>query len=156
MWSLVWEAQAQPWAWAAPRDCSRCRGLYRTDPHCLLTNQVWWPPHRVLVTASPDDPVKAVSKRPCPYCFLLWSHQWTRCGHNAARVLAVVLSSAHRAGPVPLTSNSPLSSPGGYSSQSNYNSPGSGQNYSGPPSSYQSSQGGYGRNADHSMNYQYR
>ncbi|XP_073881971.1 interleukin enhancer-binding factor 3 isoform X8 [Macaca fascicularis] len=43
----------------------------------------------------------------------------------------------------------------GYS-QSNYNSPGSGQNYSGPPSSYQSSQGGYGRNADHSMNYQYR
>ncbi|KAM9244278.1 interleukin enhancer-binding factor 3 isoform 6-T6 [Dugong dugon] len=44
----------------------------------------------------------------------------------------------------------------GYSSQSNYNSPGSGQNYSGPPSSYQSSQGGYGRNADHSMNYQYR
>nr|XP_045000483.1 interleukin enhancer-binding factor 3 isoform X6 [Jaculus jaculus] len=45
---------------------------------------------------------------------------------------------------------------GGYSSQSNYNSPGSGQNYSGPSSSYQSSQGGYGRNADHSMNYQYR
>ncbi|XP_036168246.1 interleukin enhancer-binding factor 3 isoform X2 [Myotis myotis] len=45
---------------------------------------------------------------------------------------------------------------GGYSSQSNYNSPGSSQNYCGPPSSYQSSQGGYGRNADHSMNYQYR
>ncbi|XP_040842230.1 interleukin enhancer-binding factor 3 isoform X2 [Ochotona curzoniae] len=44
---------------------------------------------------------------------------------------------------------------GGYSSQSNYSSPGSGQNYSGPASSYQS-QGGYGRNADHSMNYQYR
>ncbi|XP_014448353.1 interleukin enhancer-binding factor 3 isoform X4 [Tupaia chinensis] len=44
---------------------------------------------------------------------------------------------------------------GGYS-QSNYSSPGSSQNYSGPPSSYQSSQGGYGRNADHSMNYQYR
>lgn len=66
-------------------------------------------------------------------------------GHSAARVLAVVL---------PLTPL--LSSLGGYSSQSNYNSPGSGQNYSGPPSSYQSSQGGYGRNADHSMNYQYR
>ncbi|XP_023572694.1 interleukin enhancer-binding factor 3 [Octodon degus] len=45
---------------------------------------------------------------------------------------------------------------GGYSSQSNYNSPGSGQNYSGPPGSYQSSQGGYSRNAEHSMNYQYR
>ncbi|EHB06804.1 Interleukin enhancer-binding factor 3 [Heterocephalus glaber] len=44
----------------------------------------------------------------------------------------------------------------GYSSRSNYNSPGSGQNYSGPPSSYQSSQGGYSRSADHSMNYQYR
>uniref|UniRef100_A0A8C3N0M1 Interleukin enhancer binding factor 3 n=1 Tax=Geospiza parvula TaxID=87175 RepID=A0A8C3N0M1_GEOPR len=43
---------------------------------------------------------------------------------------------------------------GGYSSQSNYNSPGS-QNYSGPPSSYQASQGGYGRN-EHSMSYQYR
>ena len=49
----------------------------------------------------------------------------------------------------------PPRSAGGYSSQSNYNSPGSGQNYSGPPSSYQASQGGYGRN-DHSMNYQYR
>uniref|UniRef100_A0A8C0BZ75 Interleukin enhancer binding factor 3 n=1 Tax=Buteo japonicus TaxID=224669 RepID=A0A8C0BZ75_9AVES len=61
---------------------------------------------------------------------------------------------------------------GNYSSYSNsYNSPGGGgsdynyeskfsecwlsQNYSGPPSSYQASQGGYGRN-DHSMNYQYR
>lgn len=70
--------------------------------------------------------------------------------------VAVVLRSDYRQSPVPLTSNPPLSSPGGYSSQSNYNSPGSGQNYSGPPSSYQSSQGGYGRNADHSMNYQYR
>ena len=38
----------------------------------------------------------------------------------------------------------------------NYNSPASCQNYSGPPSSYQSLQGGYSRNADHSMNYQYR
>ncbi|XP_034996627.1 interleukin enhancer-binding factor 3 isoform X3 [Zootoca vivipara] len=43
---------------------------------------------------------------------------------------------------------------GGYS-QPNYNSPGSNQNYSGPPNSYQVSQAGYGRN-DHSMNYQYR
>ncbi|XP_053153498.1 interleukin enhancer-binding factor 3 isoform X2 [Hemicordylus capensis] len=43
---------------------------------------------------------------------------------------------------------------GGYS-QSNYNAPGSNQNYSGPPNSYQASQAGYGRN-DHSMNYQYR
>ncbi|XP_077202231.1 interleukin enhancer-binding factor 3 isoform X1 [Paroedura picta] len=43
---------------------------------------------------------------------------------------------------------------GGYS-QSNYSSPGSNQNYSGPPNSYQASQAGYGRN-DHSMNYQYR
>lgn len=51
--------------------------------------------------------------------------------------------------------STPPPSAGGYSSQSNYNSPGSGQNYSGPPSSYQASQGGYGRN-DHSMNYQYR
>uniref|UniRef100_A0A8C6YB70 Interleukin enhancer binding factor 3 n=1 Tax=Naja naja TaxID=35670 RepID=A0A8C6YB70_NAJNA len=43
---------------------------------------------------------------------------------------------------------------GGYS-QSNYNSPASNQNYSGPPNSYQPPQAGYGRN-DHSMNYQYR
>ncbi|XP_060092711.1 interleukin enhancer-binding factor 3 isoform X2 [Heteronotia binoei] len=43
---------------------------------------------------------------------------------------------------------------GGYA-QSNYSSPGSNQNYSGPPNSYQASQAGYGRN-DHSMNYQYR
>ncbi|XP_056366067.1 interleukin enhancer-binding factor 3 isoform X2 [Oenanthe melanoleuca] len=43
---------------------------------------------------------------------------------------------------------------GGYSSQSNYSSPGS-QNYSGAPSSYQASQGGYGR-SEHSMSYQYR
>ncbi|KAM3845255.1 interleukin enhancer-binding factor 3 isoform 8-T8 [Vipera latastei] len=43
---------------------------------------------------------------------------------------------------------------GGYS-QSNYNSPASNQNYSGPPNSYQPPQTGYGRN-DHSMNYQYR
>ncbi|XP_066426457.1 interleukin enhancer-binding factor 3 isoform X5 [Molothrus aeneus] len=50
--------------------------------------------------------------------------------------------------------NSGSSYQGGYSSQSNYNSPGS-QNYSGPPSSYQASQGGYGRN-EHSMSYQYR
>uniref|UniRef100_A0A8C9FG65 Interleukin enhancer binding factor 3 n=1 Tax=Pavo cristatus TaxID=9049 RepID=A0A8C9FG65_PAVCR len=42
---------------------------------------------------------------------------------------------------------------GGYS-QSNYNSPGSGQNYSGPPSSYPAAQG-YGR-SEHSMGYQYR
>lgn len=45
---------------------------------------------------------------------------------------------------------------GGYSSQSNYSSPGSGQSYSGAPTSYPAAQGGYGRNADHSMNYQYR
>ncbi|KAM4675709.1 interleukin enhancer-binding factor 3 isoform 2-T2 [Discoglossus pictus] len=41
---------------------------------------------------------------------------------------------------------------------SNYNQ-GPGQNYSGPPSSFQTPQGGtggYGRNTDHSMNYQYR
>ncbi|KAM8972490.1 interleukin enhancer-binding factor 3 [Pelodytes ibericus] len=43
--------------------------------------------------------------------------------------------------------------------QSNYNQ-GPGQNYSGPPSSFQAPQGGtgggYGRNTDHNMSYQYR
>ncbi|KAM4748057.1 interleukin enhancer-binding factor 3 isoform 2-T2 [Rhinophrynus dorsalis] len=42
--------------------------------------------------------------------------------------------------------------------QPNYNQ-GSGQNYSGPPGTYQAPQGaagGYGRNTDHNMGYQYR
>lgn len=58
--------------------------------------------------------------------------------------------------PLALMSPLHLSPPGGYSSQSNYSSPGSGQSYSGAPTSYPAAQGGYGRNADHSMNYQYR
>ncbi|CAH2273079.1 interleukin enhancer-binding factor 3 isoform X1 [Pelobates cultripes] len=55
-------------------------------------------------------------------------------------------------------STSNTSSYQGYT-QSNYNQ-GPGQNYSGPPSNFQPPQGatggGYGRNTDHNMSYQYR
>lgn len=50
-WPLVQGLQAQPCARAAPRDRSRCRCLYGTDPHRLRTRVRWfhltgcrWPP----------------------------------------------------------------------------------------------------------------
>lgn len=99
---------------------------------------------------------KALSLSGLFFSFFFGAFSLSGRGGRSQNPTPTALEEPQRYGPTlsNLLSLSPPST-GGYSSQSNYNSPGSGQNYSGPPSSYQASQGGYGRN-DHSMNYQYR